>query len=192
MNYTDTEIWMDIKGFEGYYQVSSHGRVKSFDRVVRRKHTTSLVRGVILKTPKNNGGYCNVKLYRSGDKTFVSKKVHRLVADAFVENPNGKNVVNHIDGQKDNNHYSNLEWCTQKENMHHAFNNGLIVHKKAGQHMLAKTIYQFDKNGLLLTNIFPSCIDAAISVGGEAKYISSCARGERASAYGSVWKYAAS
>ena len=106
------EIWRDISGYEGHYQVSNFGRVKSFHKGGR-----ILKPGLVL-------GYLKVSL-NSGGKV-AQRKVHRLVAEAFIPNPNGKPEVNHIDGNPRNNHVDNLEWCTQLENIRHAYATGLI------------------------------------------------------------------
>lgn len=98
------EIWKDIAGLEGLYQVSTYGRVKSLKYGKER----------ILKQSKNSSGYLTVSLYIEG-KTF-SKVVHRLVAIAFIPNPENKIEVNHIDEDKKNNRLENLNWMTSKEN----------------------------------------------------------------------------
>lgn len=110
------EIWKDIVGYEGLYQVSNLGRVKSLPRA-----TTN---GKILKVQVNRlNKYCYVALCRDNKKMF--KRVHILVANAFLgANPN-KLQVNHIDGNKENNNVYNLEYCTQSENMKHAYLTGL-------------------------------------------------------------------
>ena len=111
------EIWKDIQGYEGMYQVSSHGRVKSLN------YNKTGLEGIL--NPNNNGkGYLQVYL----TKNKKSKKVliHRLVAQAFLYKPTDKNYVNHKDGNKSNNNVNNLEWCTRSENQQHAFDTGLI------------------------------------------------------------------
>ncbi|WNO24238.1 endonuclease [Enterococcus phage SSMH01] len=101
------EEWKDIKGYEGLYQVSNFGRVKSKHRGSER----------ILKAGTTRLGYLNVCLCKNNQiKNF---KVHRLVAKAFILNPDNKPEVNHIDEDKTNNIVSNLEWCTRKENINH-------------------------------------------------------------------------
>ncbi len=118
------EIWRDIADYGGKYQVSNFARVRSLYR-----GKTKLIKPDIIHT-----GYLRVTLYKDG-KT-KSHYVHVLVAQAFIPNPEGKRQVNHIDGDKNNNCVSNLEWVTPAENIHHAFETGL---RKIGcEHFRAK------------------------------------------------------
>lgn len=111
------EIWKDIKGYEGLYQVSNLGRVKSF-KTNKRKYEYKYMSLVIDKK-----GYLTVSL--CGNHKRKTYKVHRLVSQAFIPNQEGKTQVNHIDGNKQNNRVDNLEWCTNGENGIHAYKNGL-------------------------------------------------------------------
>ena len=129
------EVWKDVKGYEGYYQVSNLGNIKSLERIIENSGTRTgyyKVKERILKPRENTNrnGYYELSLRKDGkEKRF---KVHRLVACAFIENPYNKPEVNHIDGNKSNNCVSNLEWTTSKENKEHAWNIGLnnSNHKK--------------------------------------------------------------
>ena len=113
------EIWKAVIGYEGSYEVSNLGNVRSIDRYCIQKNNNSekynhIYRGKILKQFKNNAGYKQVQLsfrYKS-----IPKRVHRLVAEAFLENPNNYKCVNHIDGNKENNNVNNLEWCSYSHN----------------------------------------------------------------------------
>lgn len=107
------EEWRPVKGYEGLYEVSNMGRVKSLHRS----------QGIILKQGTSHG-YMKVGLHKNG--TCSTKKVHRLVATAFIRNPNNYEFVNHKDGNKKNNTVDNLEWCTRSYNMRHAYHNGLM------------------------------------------------------------------
>jgi hypothetical protein len=114
------ENWKDVQGYEGLYQVSNLGRVKSLSHV---NYLGRLRQECILGNRLSDRGYHTAVLYNNGkSKSF---RVHRLVANAFIENPNNKPHVNHIDGVKSNNLVSNLEWVTISENQKHAFKTGL-------------------------------------------------------------------
>lgn len=128
----EQEVWKDIEGYEGRYQVSNLGRVKSL-----KKATTSLISGNVctriydesilkpIDTKSNTSkGYVRVHLGKGTGKR-VLKSIHRLVALAFIPNPMNLPQVNHINGDKTDNRAENLEWCTAKHNTRHALNNGL-------------------------------------------------------------------
>lgn len=108
------EKWLKIPGFSGKYMISSTGLVKSF----------KYKKEAILKPRPNDTGYLRIVLYKDG-MSFVMP-IHRLVAEAFIPNPDNKPFINHINGLKDDNRSENLEWCTHSENMRHAHANGLI------------------------------------------------------------------
>ncbi len=119
------EIFKDIPGYEGLYQVSNLGRVRSLDRTRKGAYNKAIaIKGRILKSSVSNKGYELVGLC----KNSVSKKktVHRLVMLAFIPNPNNLPIINHIDGDKLNNNISNLEWCDYKHNSKEAARIGLI------------------------------------------------------------------
>ena len=131
----------DILGYEGLYKITNDGLV------------ISLARKRIIEPTKKSDGYLQVKLYRNG----ISKMhyVQRLVAIAFISNPNNKPFVNHKDGVKNNNRFYNLEWVTRSENTYHSFENGLQISKKYGDHPLAKIVLN------TVTGIYYSCIKEA-------------------------------
>ena len=111
----------DIKGFEGLYQITDEGQVYS---LYSKKY---------LKPRKDKDGYLQVNLYK--DKKQYTKKIHRLVAEAFLDNSDNKKEVNHIDCQRDNNCVSNLEWVTRRENIIWQANNGnLFPNRKLTYH----------------------------------------------------------
>lgn len=119
------EEWRDISDYKGLYQVSSMGRVRSLDRVIHTSNGRSIRRkGMILSLPKRPSGYPSVCLWK--DNASTGFDVHRLVAMAFIGNPENKREVNHIDGCKWNNLVENLEWNTSAENRQHAFKNNLL------------------------------------------------------------------
>lgn len=120
------EIWQPIVGFEGYYEVSNTGKVRSLKRHVKsalKNNRTVNRKGAITKQFLRDNYYA-VRLYKGGKPK--NKRVNILVCTAFVSNPDSKPCVNHKDTDKLNNHHLNLEWCTVAENRQHAIANGLI------------------------------------------------------------------
>ena len=119
----DKEIWKDINGFEGWYQVSNRGRVRSVDRTItqmsRYGHNVNRkIKGRTVTPTDNGNGYKIVGLTKNQDK--ANHYVHRLVAETFINNPNRLPEVNHKDSDKSNNDVNNLEWVTRIENIKHA------------------------------------------------------------------------
>ena len=120
----EKEIWKDIEGYEDYCQISSHGRVRTYDRFIEsRWGTPFLVKGRIRGFSKRRG-YHGVVITKNGIRTTIS--VHRTVAETFIPNPKNKSQVNHLDGVKTNNYVKNLNWVTNLENMEHAWETGLF------------------------------------------------------------------
>lgn len=119
-----TEIWKDAIGFEGLYQVSNTGRVRSLDRVVRGCHgSVQNIKGSEKSVGPNKHGYAIVMLYKNN--IYKNFSVHRLVATHFIKNPYCYKQINPIDGNKLNNNYTNLEWCSSSYNSIHALSIGL-------------------------------------------------------------------
>ena len=172
------ELWKDIKGYEGLYQVSDIGRVKSLERIVARKNgRRQPIQERILKPSTNEYGYLYVNLCNSNSKR-KSFLIHRLVCEAFHENPENKPCVNHIDENKINNEASNLEWCTVKENCNHGTRNARI----------AKSVGQYTRDGKLI-KVWQSTMEVERQLGVDNAFISRVARGEAKTAYDYVWKY---
>lgn len=120
------EIWKDIGGYEGLYQISNMGRVKSLSRVRKgNKGVTTIVHEKILKLKNKKGGYLGVSL--SKENTPTNFEVHRLVAKAFIPNPDNLPEVNHKDEVKTNNCVDNLEWCDRKYNCNYGTRNERII-----------------------------------------------------------------
>lgn len=117
------ENWKRIKGYEDLYQVSNLGNVRSLNHYAMRGRGIGLYKGKILKPDIDRYGYLTVRLSKNGKtQKFL---IHRLVATSFIDNLYHMKIVNHIDANKKNNHHLNLEWCTAKENVKHALDNGL-------------------------------------------------------------------
>jgi hypothetical protein len=124
------EIWKEHPDYGGIYLVSNTGKIKSVDTIINCKcGGTRLHKGRELKQFKNERGYLCVVITKN--KKGRIKKVHRLVAETFIDNVDDKPQVNHIDCNKENNNVSNLEWCTNSENMLHAYKNNLRMGKRA-------------------------------------------------------------
>lgn len=181
------EIWKDIKDYEGLYQVSNLGRVKSLRKEVNfycglyMEIKKRVYRERIISLKKSNKGYLNITLYKNGiEKHF---NVHRLVAETFLTNINNLPAVNHIDGNKENNKVDNLEWCTYSENMKHAVRTGLFKPKK-------KAVKQYDKDGNFIKK-WDTIKDFLVENNMDLRSsgITSCCRGKRKTAYGYIWKY---
>ena len=179
------EEWVDIEGYKGKYQVSNYGRVKSVERTVRDNRGYRIVAERIMKPRKSNRGYLQVGLYK--DSKVKMCYVHRLVATAFCENPEGYKEVNHINEDKLDNKAENLEWCS------HSYNNSYNGKaKKAGKktaEKLSKPIYSINKESGLIT-CWESIMEASRQTGISQGGICDCLKGRRNSAGGFYWYYA--
>lgn len=137
-------IWKDVEGYDGKYQISSTGEVKSFSRWSKGK----ILKGGYSGNP---GPYRYIVLVKTCRKDAKMFYIHRLVAQHFIENPHNKAEVNHIDGNTLNNDISNLEWCTRKENAKHASATGLLSkegsHKRGKAHPMSKPVIQRTADG---------------------------------------------
>ena len=143
------ELWKDVKGFEGYYQVSTWARVRSLDRWVTYKDGRSrLCKSFILPLRKNRKGYLRANLSKNG-KT-KSAFVHKLVAEAFIPNPLNLPVVNHKDEVKDNNYPYNLEWCTDDYNRHYGTAINRMQLSLTNRKDRSKPVYKYDLQGNLI------------------------------------------
>lgn len=183
------EIWKEIPNYEGLYQVSNLGNVRSMDRyIVGKDGIPQKRKGVLMQKQVINSGYLVVGLRKDGKKK--TKLLHRLVASAFIENPNSLKYVNHKDENKSNNCASNLEWCTPKYNA----NYGTAIEKLSLSHKnhpaLSKKILMFDKKGRKLKE-FLSIHDASRATGIKDYNISRCCNNVKYynSAGGYVWKF---
>ena len=183
------EIWKDVVSYEGFYEVSNLGRI-------RNKRTKNLLTSYI-----NEHGYCVIGLYNRKSSKTVHYRVHRLVAYAFIGNPDKKRTVNHADGNKQNNCVENLEWATHKENLEHARRMGLIVCTEKQRNAAKRNIW---RNKLLSNNnrkkvfsidadgnktFFESIREAAKSVGVNPSAIVNCLKGKTRKSAGLEWGY---
>ena len=184
----DKEIWKDIVGYEGLYQVSNLGRVKSLKRRVyagRGKMRWQYER--ILSDKKENGnGYKIVNLFKNGKGK--NKYIHRLVAESFLENPNNLPQINHKDENKSNNCVNNLEYCTCQYNCTY---NNLHIRKglKNRNNKMSKKIYQLNENNKILKE-YPSISEASRQLNVSFQAISDCLKGKQKHSAGYKWKYA--
>ena len=176
------EIWKDIKGYEFRYQISNVGRIKSLRRYVYNHFSKEKILTPVL-TKK---GYLQIRL--SDGKRFKGYKIHRLVAQAFIPNPDNKPQVNHIDGNKLNNKVDNLEWCTGKENMIHAAKNKLLKDVSGNKNPNCKKINQFDLDGNFIKE-WDSIYDITNAFKIDRHIITKCCTFKCKSACGYIWRY---
>lgn len=173
------EEWRPIKGTNDCYYVSNLGRVKSVDRIVhysdgRRYH----YRGKLLTPRDGNHGYLTVDI---GSPMFKNQLIHRLVAQAFVKNNSGGDFVNHINGNKSDNRATNLEWCSQKENVHHAIKTGLMKYTVPPKPIIA---YKDNK----VVGVFGSMSECANKLNCNVSHIGSVIHGRRKTHHGFSFK----
>ena len=177
----EKEIWKDIEGYEGYYMVSNMGNVKSLERTVWYNGGHYKKSERILKADKEGSGYYQVWLCKDGKRDRY--KVHRLVAQAFIPNPNNLPFINHRDENKQNNCMENLEWCSRSYNNTY---NGRA--KKVGKKN-SKPVYSISKESGLVT-YWESAKEAERILGISSSHICSCCKGKLNSCGGFYWMYA--
>lgn len=174
------EVWKDIQGYEGFYQVSNLGRIKSLSRPISNGKWIRISKEKIRKLQRHKQGYMMVGLEKNGKKKLCT--VHRLVAEAFIPNPECLPEVNHKDENQSNNHVGNLEWCTRKYNV----NYGTGTERRALTR--SKPVMQIGKCHSVVSR-FSSISAAGRMTGYNPRRICACCRGLIHSAYGYLWKY---
>jgi len=189
---------MPVVGSEIYYSISDLGNVHSNERIIEYKYKTRsgiiikrrLKKAKNLKTHINKVGYYTTDFQVQGVKYTVA--VHRLIAEAFISNPENKPTVNHKDGNKLNNNIDNLEWNTYSENNQHAVNNGLRKSPWIGiigkDNPKSKPVIQSSKKGIKI-NEFANAREAQRKTGISYKHISCCCLGKRATTGGYMWEF---
>lgn len=187
-NTNSNEIWKDIKGYEGFYQISNFGNVRSLDRKIKYKNNYRLFYGRNLIKIVDTKGYYFVNLKKNSHNEI--KRIHRLVAEAFIENPNKFPCINHIDGNKQNNHIDNLEWCSYKHNINEAFRLGLnrYTHKENFKYENKKKIIQYDLNFNIVKK-WESICEAARKTNISQSNISRCCNNKQKTAKKYIWKF---
>lgn len=183
------EIWKPIKDYENIYEVSATGKVRSLNRIDSRGCKR---KGKVISLHKNNVGYFRASLWNSNKvkRCFI----HRLVAEAFIFNDNKEKniIINHKDGNKENNHFENLEWCDYSYNSKHAFSIGLAtptaLNKFGKDHNRSIPIDQFDKNYNFIKTYYSS-YEVERELGIAQQNISKVCKGKRNYAGGFRWKY---
>lgn len=173
----ETEVWKDIEGYEGLYQISSRGRVRS----LKFRHTNTIR---ILKPYKNKkGGYLVIGLHK--DKKMKLCQIQRLVAEAFIPNPDNLPQVNHKNEMdKTDNRVEALEWCDAKYNSNYGTRNQRVAEK------LSKPVLQYDLEGNFIKE-WASSMEVERVKGYNHSHIANCCNGKRKKACGYIWKYAA-
>lgn len=173
------EAWLPIIGYEGLYEVSNHGRVRSLGHDKNHK-------GKILKPILFSTGYLMVSL----SKNNIAKRcsIHRLVAIAFIPNPNRLPCVNHRDQNRQNNYVTNLEWCSYRYNDNYGTRNENISVSLTNHPSKSKRVGQYTLEDILLQT-FLSTMDVQRKLGFFNTRISACCRGKQKTAYGYIWKY---
>ncbi|MBQ1776655.1 MAG: HNH endonuclease [Acidaminococcaceae bacterium] len=183
------EIWKTVPDFPNY-EVSNFGNVRSKDRVSERRGNDARLKGATLKGQKMPDGYIRVVLYSGSRKEHKQFHVHRLVAQAFIANPNNYPCVNHKDEKRDNNRADNLEWCTHKYNS----NYGTAIEKRV-KHQDWKSIadkqsypvIQCLKDGTPI-KVWASMVECERQTGMKCSGISKCCRGALKTYRGFTWK----
>ena len=183
-----SEIWKDIEGYEGKYQVSNLGRVRSLDRKVATVHSAMrTVRGKTLAPWTDRYGYLHVNLW--SECKMLSQSVHRLVAATFIPNPCNMPEVNHKDEDKQNNRADNLEWCSTEYNINYGNRSHKVSQTRISNATLGQRVEQLTMSGQHVRT-FDSICDASRATGADKSVIVRVCKGRHLSAGGYRWRYA--
>lgn len=199
----EREIWKPIEGYEDYYEVSSNGRVRSIDRSFcqfgnRGSFFQRTYKGRILQQRKNRNGYYYVVLSKDGKHKTIT--VHRLVAQAFIPNPNNYHVVDHINGDKTLNAAFNLRWVTESDNVRNPNTYNKMCDRLKGSHIcswrghfgnehpMSKSVAQYDLSGNFIAE-YGSASEAGRQLGISRTCVSDCASGKCKKSHGFIFKY---
>ena len=183
------EYWKDVVGYEGRYEVSSYGRIRSVDRYVNtgiRHSEMRIAKGKMLKPNLKRNGYLTVDLCKANKIRTIT--VHRIVALAFIEKPDGKNVVNHKNLIKTDNRVENLEWVTSKENSQHASAAGVMVGGPRKLIRCCETGQLFRSSYKAAAWLNETKFQYSKQIDSIGKNIRACCTGKRPTAYGYHWK----
>lgn len=206
----NTEVWKDVQGYEGLYQVSNLGRVRSLDRtIIDSIGRKRLYKGKLLKPIIDNHGYFEVLLYKGTNRK--PPHIHRLVAQTFLPNPKKLPCINHIDENKQNNAVSNLEWCSYKYNNNYGTRTDRAIqtrgrnpewYKKIKEHTgkigkkygringakMSKPVLQFDLDGDFIRE-WPSMREVKHNLKIDNSSIARCCKGKQKTAGKYIWKF---
>ena len=192
------EIWKDIYfidngiiyDYRGLYQVSNLGRIKRLDSYFFNRFKNVYVKGHIVKLYKNKKGYLKCHLTKNAKRKTFS--VHRLVAQAFISNPNNLPQVDHINNNKEDNRAINLQWITNEDNMKKSWITGTRsiekTYKRGSYNCHAKKVIQYSLD-MKQIKVWGSIIDIERELGFNNRNICACCRNKRPTAYGYVWRY---
>lgn len=178
----EKEIWKPVKGYEGFYEISTFGNIRSLDRIIiNSKGVKRMVKSSIPKSRKSNRGYLRIQLHKNGTSKEFS--IHRLVAEAFIPNPNNLPCVNHKDENPLNNHVDNLEWCTYKYNSNYGTSRERLSKSKRKN----RPVLQLDLHGNVIKE-FPTLIEVRDD-GFLPSNVGDCCRGIGLSYKGFLWVF---
>lgn len=183
---TNKEHWKSIPQYEGLYEVSDKGNVRSIAQYTRHHTVVPRSKARMLKAELTHDGYVRVSLSKHGQQKHFS--VHRLVALAFIQNHDNLPQVNHKDENPQNNSADNLEWCTGKQNCNYGRHCQRIKERLNGKHHLARPVARLDRDGDTI-EIYKSINEAARQMGVRRENISRCCNGRYSLSCGYAWKY---